>query len=232
MAPGGTGNAILDRLPQRELQALLPRAREVRLERHTELAREGAELTAAFFPITAVCSVLVATGDGSAVEAATIGREGVVGLPIHFGLRRSPYRVVAQIPGTAIRTSAADLVRATRGESSLEGVVRCYAAYALRSAHQAVACNARHSVEERAARWLLLTHDRTGSDELPLTHEFLAEMLGVRRQTVSLAAAALQRAGLIEYRRASVQVVDRPGLEAVSCECYGVMRRFEEELIG
>jgi CRP-like cAMP-binding protein len=155
----------------------------------------------------------------------------MVGVPVFLGLDFAPHRAVAQVAGAAVRIGRAPFTRLARPGTALERIVRRYVAYRLRQAHQAVACHALHSVEERACRWLLTTHDGTRSAPITLTHEVLAEMLGVHRQTVSIVAGTLQRAGLIAYRRGQLEVRNSAGLRDAACECYGETRRLYERIM-
>jgi CRP-like cAMP-binding protein len=165
------------------------------------------------------------------VEAATIGNEGMVGLPALLGLDFTTATATSQVPGDSLRIPTPSFVQALKRSGPLDLILRRYIAFSLRSAYQAVACNALHSAEERMCRWLLTTQDRVGKGEFLLTQEFLAEMLGVRRQTVQVVAGTLQTAGLITYRRGLVRVVDREGLEAASCECYGITTALYDRIV-
>jgi len=163
--------------------------------------------------------------DGTAVETATVGNEGMVGLPVFHGVDRTAAQAFCQIPGDAFRVSTA----AFRGELQYRGALGTllgrYAEALFTQVAQSSACNRVHPMRERCARWLLTTHDRVGEDEFPLTHRFLAQMLGVRRATVTEAAGSLQAAGLIEYRMGTLRIRDRRGLESAACECYAIIRR-------
>ena len=167
------------------------------------------------------------------MEAATIGREGFVGTPMVLGAPSTTVEALAQIPGTAARMDAGRLVEWLRtAGGTLFPVLLRYAQALQEQTAQSVACNRRHGIDERCARWLLMTHDRVGADEFPLTQDFLAFMLGVRRASVTVAAGMLQQAGLIHYRRGRITVRDRERLEAASCECYGIIRREYTQLLG
>ena len=170
--------------------------------------------------------------DGATVEVGTIGREGFVGLPAFHGAERSPLETFVQIPGAFARLPLAPFRAAAAPGTALHALLQRFAqAYYVLTA-QSAGCNRLHPVEERCARWLLLTQDRAGAATFPLTHEFLGYMLGVRRASVTLAAGALQRAGLIAYHRGVITVLDRPGLEAAACECYAIIRGHFERLLG
>src|SRR5262245_9630166 len=201
-----TGNRLLDRLPKKELNRLMAVSETVSLPHGRELYRQDGPLPHVYFPRSGVCSVVVLMNDGKVVEAATVGNEGMVGLPAYLGLDFAPDSTISQVPGAGFRVAVATLREVGQQGSILDTVLRRYDAYRHRYGNQTIACNALHTVDERACRWLLMTHDRAGQDDFLLTHEFLAEMLGVHRQTVSIVAGTLQRAGFITYRRGQVRV--------------------------
>ncbi len=217
-----TGNALLASLPPRERERVSALLDQRELNVADNIAAPGQPFDEIHFPLTAVCSVIVETQDGRGVEAGTIGYEGVVGVPRFLGAASSPRRTVCQIRGETLVGSARDL--AGEADTPLADAVRRYASTFLTQAAQSAACNRLHPLDQRAARWLLMTDDRTASATFHLTHEFFAIMLGAHRPSVSLAAQMLQRRGLIEYTRGNVRILDRKGLEAASCECYGVIR--------
>ena len=186
----------------------------------------------AYFPLSAVCSILMPMADGHEVEVGTVGYEGMVGLALFLAGASSPTLCVCQIPGEALRLPAAAFQAAAAPGTALHAVLQRFAHYLFDQAAQTAACNRLHALDARCARWLLMTHDRVGDSQFPLTQEFLARMLGVRRAGVSVAAGRLQDAGLIRYRRGGVRVVDRAGLEALACECYGADRADYARLLG
>jgi CRP-like cAMP-binding protein len=228
---GRTGNRLLDRLPEKEYRRMLSSWETISLPHGYELSRQDGAISHVYFPTSGVCSVVSVTDDGKVVEAATIGNEGMIGLPVILGLDFSPTRTVSQVSGTALRMAAADFLKAMDPDGPLDKLLRRYIAFPLRYAYQTVACNALHSVEERMCRWLLMTHDRVGKEEFGLTQEFLAEMLGVRRQSVTVVAGVLQAAGLISYRRGIMKIENREGLEAGSCECYASSNWYYERIM-
>ena len=174
----------------------------------------------------------VTMADGSVVEAATIGNEGFSGLYAALGVPFSPSTTTVQMGGEAIRVPMPALRRLARPGTKLDLLVRRYAAFSLRHAEQTIACNALHPIEHRAARWLLMAHDRAnGTDELPITHELLSQMLGVRRQSVTEAASTLQAQGAISYRRGNIRVLDRAGLEQSACECYAAVQNMYTRIV-
>ena len=172
-----------------------------------------------------LASVLTVMVDGKSVEVGLTGKEGFVGLPLIVGLITSPTVTVIQVDGSAFRIGAVDLVRALRNCPGLEKRLQRYVQVLAMQGTHVAACNRLHQVDERLARWLLMSQDRIGSATVPLTQEFLAHMLGTRRSSVSVAAGVLQKAGLITYTRGSVQIENRSGLMSASCECYESMLR-------
>lgn len=231
-SPLAGGNRLLARLPPAVRDGLLAASNVTTLQHGQELYRQNGLPSYVYFPTHGMLSVVVNTTDGRAVEAATVGAEGMVGLPTYLGLNFAPHTAVCQVSGEAVRVSVAALRDAVKGDTPLDRLLRLYTAYSLRYANQTIACNALHTVEERACRWLLMTHDRVRQDEFTLTHEYLAQMLGVHRQTVSLVAGTLQRAGLISYRRGQLRVLNREELEYASCECYRVTTDLYERIMA
>jgi CRP-like cAMP-binding protein len=226
-----TRNHLLATLPRSEYLQVRPHLTTVHLESRLVLNEPGCPIDAVYFPLDVVISV-VAGGAGMAVEVASVGCEGMAGLPVLFGSDRSTSCVLVQITGTAERMDAAEFRRAVTRHAQLRRLLHLYAQGFVTQISQSTACNRLHSAEQRLARWLLICRDRLGRDELPITHLTMSLMLGVRRATVTEAAGALQREGLIRYRRGMVSLVDRPGLEAMSCECYGIVRREFDRLLG
>jgi len=190
-------------------------------------------LAYAYFPETAVISLITVMQDGAVMEAAAVGNEGLVGLSLALGgLGQVDRRTIAQVPGRAIRVPAGELRSALLRYPELHGRFLHYAEALLSQAMQSGGCTKLHSMTKRCARWLLMTHDRVGADTFWLTQQYLAFMLAVRRATVNAVAGALQRSGLIRYRRGRVTILDRAGLEATSCECYAVIRRAYDRQLG
>jgi CRP-like cAMP-binding protein len=226
-----SGNRLLDLLPRDEYNLLLPACEVVSLPPGREIYREDGPLSHVYFPRSGVCSVVTRTNGGRSVEAATVGKEGMVGISAFLDLDFSPAMVTSQVPGDSLRIPVRSFLRAVKPGGTLDRLLRRYIAFSLRNAYQTGACNAMHSVEERMCRWLLLTQDRAEQEEFLLTQEFLAMMLGVRRQTVTVIAGTLQMAGLITYRRGVLRVLNREGLEAASCECYEVLRLSYDQIV-
>lgn len=197
--------------------------KSVTLPIKTVLFEPGATIDAIHFPIDGVISLVTPLHDGAIVEVATIGNEGIVGVPLAptGGLA---VRAISQVAGHCLRMEATTFLEWADRSHTFQGLVESYTQALFGQISQAAACNRLHSSEERLSRWLLMSHDRVGSDEFMITQEFLGQMLAARRSTVSVSAGILQRAGLIRYVRGHVTIVDRAGLEAVSCECYTVIK--------
>lgn len=225
------GNRLLDCLSERERDKLVPLLEVVSMRRGEELYERDAELTYVYFPVSGVWSCVVGMTSGENVEAASVGNEGMLGYQAYLDVDVAPHTTVAQVGGGALRLSVEAFRDALRRSSELESLVRRYVAYTIHCANQTVACNGLHSVEERACRWLLMMHDRVGRDDFPVTHETLAEMLGAHRQTVSIVAGTLQRAGLITYRRGVLHVGDRRRLERAACECYAFTTKLFDAIV-
>jgi CRP-like cAMP-binding protein len=217
-------NEILRRLGQEDYERLRPQLQEVSLSVKQLIYEQSRKIDYVYFPESGILSVVKVLEDGTIIETNTVGNEGLVGLPAVFGIDTSPSRVFCQVPGQALRLRADIVLTERRRGGPFAELLLRFAHASLVTLAQNVACNCSHSLEERMSRWLLMTHDRVGGDHFPLTQEFLAKMLGVRRPTVNLASTALQRAGLIRYTRGKITVVDRHGLEEASCECYSQMR--------
>jgi len=227
------GNRLLDTLAIEERSGLAGEVEEIQLELKERLCEAGGHIDSVYFPLTAVVSMLNDADGSGGVEIATIGNEGLVGVSLSWGattLNPAEFLQV-QVPGVALRMDAEVFVRDFSQGNGLTDVVHRYTQAFVSQLSQQVACNGLHSIEERCARWLLLTHDRVGSNDFPMTQEFLAQMLGVRRPSVTVVAGILQQAGFIRYRRGMVQITDRRGLEEASCECYRVLREVFDRLI-
>ena len=225
----GDGNALKNRillgLPRKERDAIFAKLTLVDLELHDSLQEAGQLIEFCYFPNTLMGSVLNIMADGHSVEVGLAGWEGFIGLPAVVGFRSSASRVVTQAAGNAYRISAGDMQKVVRSCPQLTAALFRYSQEATMEVTQIAACNRLHEVDERLARWLLMSHDRIRLQMLPLTQEFLAQMLGARRASVSVAASILERAGLIEHGRGHVSILDRKGLETASCECYGIIRQ-------
>lgn len=225
-------NRVLAALPQEELEILRPDLEPVPLRLKQSLYAANRPIECVYFVHRGVVSMVTQMKDGAAVEIATIGPEGAAGLPLFLRATTMASEAFVQVPGEAAQIEAGAFRRALERCPQLHRLLLRYALALVGLIAQSSACNRVHAVEERCARWLLMTHDRVHEASFPLTQEFLAQMLGVRRPTVSIAAGMLQRAGLIHYVRGVITVLDRPGLEAASCECYRVVRDEFERLLG
>jgi CRP-like cAMP-binding protein len=226
-----TGNRLLDQLPQAELNPLMRCWEVVNIRQTQEVYRQDGPLSHVYFPLTGVYAVIVRMRDGRAVEAGTVGSEGMIGVTALLDMDFSSMTVTTPVPGKCLQVPVNALRSAVIPGKSLDKVLRRYTAVALLSAHQTVACNAVHSAEERMCRWLLTNQDRVHGGQLTLTHEFLAQMLGVRRQTVTVIAGTLQAAGFITSGRGVVRILNRKGLEASCCECYAITRSVYERIV-
>jgi CRP-like cAMP-binding protein len=218
-------NILLGAFTPEDLRLLKPHLREVTLQQGTLLHEQGERIEHVYFPHQGLVSLLAVMHHGHAVETATIGREGAIGWLTAFGPRRSHARAVVQVAGTASRIASPRFRAAVEKSATMRHVLAVYGERMLIQVQQTAACNALHDVEARLSRWLLEARDRLDSDTIELTHEFLSQMLGVRRTTVTVVAHMLQQAGLIRYRRGHINIVDRRGLEARACECYEAVRR-------
>lgn len=225
-------NAILAALPGREFERLRPRLRLADADVRQQAYEPGKPITELYFPTTSVFS-LIGTSDGDAVaEVATIGREGMVGLPVFLGSQTSPHASFCQIPGRAAVLPAEGLQGVLIDDGALHTLLNRFTQATMVQIAQNVVCNSTHSLGQRAARWLLTTHDRVCRDEFPLTQEFLSQMLGVSRPAVSQTASRLQADGLIRYRRGQLTITDRPGLRQTSCGCYAIVKAEFDALTG
>ena len=222
-------NLILLGLPAGELTAAVTKLEFVELPTHSVLHEAGEPVTHAYFINSGLASVLNVMTDGKSVEVGLAGKEGFIGLPLVVGLSTSPTQVIMQVGGSAYQLAAADFKELLSHSPALEKSLNRYAQSLGMQATHVAACNRLHEVDERLARWLLMSHDRLGGDVVPLTQEFLAHMLGTRRASVTVAAGILQKAGLITYNRGSVKIDDRSGLEDAACECYASIRQQSEK---
>lgn len=219
-------NKILLGLTRRECSEILPRLEFVRLKLHQVLHEAGETLKSGYFVNSGLMSILAVQPDGKTVEVGLIGREGFVGLPLLVGYTNNgPTRVMTQADGTAYRCDAETLKQLMRQCPDLEKRLHRFAYQLAMQSTQIAACNRLHDVVSRLARWILMSQDRVLSDRLPLTQEFLGQMLGTRRASVTVAAGVLQKARLIAHTRGSVTILNRRKLEHVACDCYGIVRR-------
>ena len=223
-------NALLLAIPDREFGLLRPHLEYLELPNHQILHEPGQKIEYAYFLNHGMISLVVLTSDGRSVEVAIVGHEGIVGTPLAVGLKRGPYRTIIQISASGFRLKSEMLEELLPRTPELRVILNRYVQIQGLQIAQIAACNRLHEVEQRLARWLLMCQDRIGSDELPVTHEFLAQMLGTGRPSVSLAAGILQKAGMIENIRGTVKIANRKGLEEAACECYAAMRQFSASM--
>jgi CRP-like cAMP-binding protein len=218
-----SSNQLLEALPlaarDRWFASLIPSFLEIK----TVLFEPGQVIEHVYFPLNGVISLVTPLEDGAIVEVATVGNEGIVGVPLVLGGSLA-VRAISQVAGWVLKMDAAAFEESIQAEPAVRSILADYLQALFGQVAQAAACNRLHSNEERLSRWLLMSHDRVGVDEFLITHEFLGQMLGSRRATVTLSAGILQAAGLIRYRRGVVTIVDRAGLAAVACECYAVIK--------
>jgi CRP-like cAMP-binding protein len=225
-------NRLLASLPSEVYARLRPHLIPVDLEYKRSLYKPDETIDYVYFLETGVASLVNTMKNGQAAEVGTIGNEGIVGIPILFGDSSSPTSVYMQVEGVGVQVKQNIFREAMRESEPLRRSMFHYAHAFFNQVAQSAACNLFHPLEQRCSRWLLTTRDRMQCDDFPLTQEFLAMMLGVQRTGVTLAAANLQRAGLIEYTRGHVKILDRASLEQHSCECYGVTKRDFDRLLG
>ena len=219
-------NLTLRSIPDREFALLEPHLQHVELPHHRILHEPGGRIDFAYFLNEGLASLVILTADGRSVEVAIVGNEGMVGTPLAVGLRKGPHRAIMQISGTGLRIKFEALEEALSQAPELRLILSRYVLLQGLQVAQIAACNRLHEIEQRLARWLLMCQDRVGSDQLPVTHEFLAQMLGTGRPSVSLAAGILQRAGVIENLRGVVRILERKLLEDSACECYKAIQYF------
>jgi CRP-like cAMP-binding protein len=219
-------NKILQSIPDTEYRVVLPHLEPVRLRQRTILHEPTQDLEFAYFPNWGLISLLVATEDGKTVEVGMVGNEGVAGVAAAVGLTISPLRQLVQISGDGFRVRVGALQSSLQSTPQLQLALSRYAMVQGMQIAQTAACNRLHDAGERLARWLLMAADRVHSTSLPITHDFLATMLGTDRPSVSLAAKILQRKKIIQYRRGALEILSRKKLEASACECYKVIQQF------
>jgi CRP-like cAMP-binding protein len=217
-------NAILATLPAREFKRLVQQVEIIDAKVRMPVHERGGLIKEVYFPLSSVFSIVAAADGQAVVEVATTGREGMVGLPIFLGAATSPHASYCQVGGPTARLSADAFRQLLSGNGVLHHALNRFTQTTIVQVAQNVVCNNAHSVTQRAARWLLTTHDRVGRKEFPLTQEFLAQMLGVRRPTVSEVASQLQSEGHVQYSRGIITVVNRKGLEKTTCQCYSIVK--------
>jgi CRP-like cAMP-binding protein len=225
-------NRLLRRLPPQTYQRLLPHFKTLSFKSGDVLYEAHSQIEFVYFPQDCVLSAVTMMEDGSGIEVGTIGHEGAGGLAAFIGPSMSPHRMLVQVPGDGLRIEAAILARDAKESPALFDLLLKHFQAFLSQMSQSVACNGLHPIVKRCCRWLLMTHDRVGHDELPLTHEFLSFMLGVRRPGVSETLQALEDKGVIANSRGTVRIIDRAGVEGMACECYRIVLKEYERLLG
>lgn len=234
VAPGRVppANRLLAAIPPREYTRLLPHLEPVTLTFKAVLHEPGETRAAVYFPGNGVISLINPMAENGGIEVGIVGREGMTGLSVFLDGQRSPFRDIVQVPGDALRLPAAEFHRRVTRSSALHSLLLRYTHVFLTQLSQSIACNTHHPVPQRLCRWLLAVHDRVEVDAFPLTHEFLAAMLGVRRASVSEAAHTLRVAGLIRYGAGRLTVLDRRGLAALACGCHRVVQQELARVLG
>jgi CRP-like cAMP-binding protein len=231
-ATAETGNGLLDRIPSEARSALVSEAREAKLAQRENLWDVGQSVEAVYFPISGVISLLSVTKDGASVEVATVGHEGMAGIAVFLGVpAQAVGRAMCQVDSRGLLVDRDRFEGIVRRTPQFDLLLRQYTHAMLVHIGQGVVCNRMHTVVQRLARWVLEMDDKIGPDELPVTHEFLSEMMGVRRASVTDAITPLQAAGAISHERARIRLLDRHQLEELACECYGIIRRTYDRLL-
>jgi CRP-like cAMP-binding protein len=230
--PATISNRFLASLQPGDWALIEPHLQRLELRQGALVQRFGQAIDHVVFPLSGLISITVPLKNGGAVECAVVGREGIVGTAGGMGIRNAINDAIVQIAGSALQVSSAQFHRALGQSAAMRQSAACCDAMLMAQSHQSVACNAVHTAEARMARWLLAIRDRSDVDKFPLTQEFLARMLGVRRTTVTLIAGKLQSCGAIRWRRGRVQILDRSTLEGSACECYARVKQCTDELVN
>ena len=225
-------NRLLASLPSEALKSLLPKLSPITLAMRQPLYDPHTAIEGVYFPESGMISLVAILDDGMQAEVGIIGQEGMLGISLLSGIDTPFNESMVQMPGTALHMSVGDFRHELEVSAPFRAILLRYNEALYAQVMQTAACNGRHGLEQRLARWLLMAHDRADGDELPLTQDFIAIMLGVHRPSITVTAGILQRAGLIRYAGGRVTVLDRPSLEASSCECYGVVQRRFSALLG
>lgn len=230
--PGAPANTLLSLLPRPEYRKLAAYLHAVTLPAKKTIYKRRATIDSVYFPTGCMISAMAVMADGASIEVATIGNEGMSGLTAMTGGLTSPYEVLVQVPGRALRLPIERFQEAIRDLGQFGRILGLYNTAFATQVSYSVACNGLHTIERRCCRWLLMCADRVGNDTIALTHEFLGVMLGVRRSSVSEVLKLLQERGLLRTRRGQVEIVDRKAVEKTSCECYGAVKSEFERLFG
>ncbi len=220
-----TKNRLLAALPPSEYRRLLPKLETVSLTLKQRVYESLRTIDYVYFPLNGIVSIVASMNDGSGIEVATVGNEGMVGLPVFLGVAKTPLVAFQQIPGESMRMESEVFTKESKQNRPLTAILHRYTQSFMMQIAQGSACNRAHSVAQRCARWLLTTHDRVGRPQrFLITQEFLGQMLGVRRAGVSEVASALRKSKLIDYKRGTIHILNRKGLEKRTCECYWVIK--------
>jgi CRP-like cAMP-binding protein len=225
-------NNLLSKLPADELATLLALSTSVQCSLRDILTASGARIENVYFPLTGMISLVTELKDGTSLESMTVGREGFAGLSLFHGVDTTPTMAMCQIEGTFLRLSADSFTELLAKAPELGLLLHKYSQFSYEVVAQSAACNSMHLIEQRCARWLLISSDAIASNELGLTHEFLSQMLAVRRPGVTVAIGELEKAKLIEHRYGKISILDKAGLEKVACECYRTVKNRERELLA
>jgi CRP-like cAMP-binding protein len=223
-------NKVLVAMPENEYKLMRPDLAYIDLPDHLSLHEPTQNIEYVYFPNRGMVSQVVVTKDGRTVEVGVVGNEGYVGAGLAAGLSRSSVREIIQIAGDGFRIMGNALERVLRSAPQLQLILNRHSGLQGMQVAQTAACNRLHDIQQRLSRWLLMTQDRVGSGVLPITHDFIATMMGTDRSTVTMSASVLQKRGIIEYVRSAVKIVNRRKLERSACECYGVIQQFEDDL--
>ncbi len=225
-------NALLAKLPVSELDAVLELSTQVTCDLRDVFYANGAKIKNVFFPLTGMISLVTELGDGTSLESMTIGCEGFAGLPVFHGVSTARTLAMCQIKGEFLRLPAESFTTLMKSAPELARLLHRYSQFSYDTVAQSAACNSMHLIEQRCARWLLITSDAVDSAEFGLTHEFLSQMLAVRRPGVTVAIGALEKAKLISHRYGKIAIIDKDGLEKAACECYGTVKDRRKELLS
>jgi CRP-like cAMP-binding protein len=225
-------NHLLSLLPLAERERIFERGHKRALKLRQVLHAAHGPVTHAHFPLSGMVSLVAKSDEDNAiVEVGVVGNEGLVGMPLFLGTESTPTEAICQVAGEVLSLPAAVFEQELEASRTLRPLLQRYTQALMSQVAQSVVCNSAHRMEQRMCRWLLITHDRVGADEMQLTHEFLSQMLGARRPSVTITAGILKKAGLIDYSRGKIVVLNRAGLEAGACDCYRVVKREFERLL-
>ncbi|HEV2717555.1 MAG TPA: Crp/Fnr family transcriptional regulator [Terriglobales bacterium] len=219
-------NVILLAMPDEEYDLIRPHLELIEFSRHHVMHEQGEKIEFAYFPNEGMVSLVILAKGGKSVEVGLVGKEGMIGTPLAVGVQRGPYRAIVQIPGSGLRLAANTLETILPLTPEFKSHLNRYILVQGLQIAQVAACNRLHELDQRLARWLLMCQDRVDSEWISLTHEFLAQMLGTGRPSVTLAAGMLERTGAIENTRGTIRVLNRKDLEKAACECYDVIQNF------